>query len=90
MRFAPRMSPQRRARHKAWRNNVRERLCIEAGSEDDRHLSRIIIAWRTLRAQVLAMERHGHPVPPEDREQLTKYVRLLGPVPEELERKLEA
>ena len=72
------VSPAERARHRAWRGRVRQRFCVRAGSADDRCLSRIILAWRTLRARIAVMDRHGHDVASDDRERLAHLERVLG------------
>ena len=72
------ISTDARNRHQAWRTRVRDRLCIRAGSADDRCLTRIILAWRTLRASVDALHRHGHPVSQVQRDRLAQLERVLG------------
>jgi hypothetical protein len=76
--FASLVPADVRARHEAWRRSVRERLCVEEGSSDDRHLTRVILEWRMLRATTRVMDRNGQTVPPENRTKLERLERLLG------------
>lgn len=76
--FASHISPEFRARHQAWRRGLCARLDIAPGSPEDRHLSRLILEWRILKAKITVMDDNHHPVPDEEREQLEQLTMLLG------------